>query len=62
MSQSKTFSLSRKKGAELAHEVAVLSVTAQIITGAEQDIVLLDEDGTAVAIVKLQPGVDRRQL
>jgi hypothetical protein len=67
MRESKTFSLLRKSGPDVLGCVAVdcvdvVTVTAATITGAEQNIVLLDEDGKAVAVVELQPGVDRRQI
>lgn len=32
------------------------------ITNAEQDIILLDGDGKAVAEIQIQPGFDRREI
>lgn len=45
-----------------AKVVASLCVTAHTITGAEQNLVLLGEDGKAILVVELQPGFDRREV
>jgi len=39
---------------------AVLNLSAPTITGAEQNIVLLDENLDPIAVIQLQPGYDRR--
>lgn len=45
-----------------AKVLASLCVTAPTITGAEQNLVLLGEDGKAILVVELQPGFDRREV
>ncbi len=45
-----------------AKAVASISVTADTITGAEENLVLLGEDGRAIAVIELQPGFDRREV
>jgi hypothetical protein len=41
---------------------ATVTITAPMVAGAEQNLVILDDDGKAIAIVELQPGFDRREL
>jgi hypothetical protein len=59
MTMTAKFSLRQKDGTV---EVATIEVTATGIAGAEQDVVLLDATGSAIAIVQLQPGIDRKQI
>jgi hypothetical protein len=40
---------------------AVITITCDMIAGAEQNLVLLDDDGHPIATLTLQPGFDRRQ-
>lgn len=58
---SRTFIVYRMDDPE-KDAVAVVSVSATDITGAEQNIVLLGDDLKAVAVVELQPGFDRREI
>jgi hypothetical protein len=41
---------------------ASITINAPIVTGAEQNIVILDDDGRAIAIVEMQPGYDREEI
>ena len=38
--------------------VASVEINAAEITGAEQDIVILDTNGKAIAVIQVQPGYD----
>jgi hypothetical protein len=41
---------------------ASITINAPIVTGAEQDIVILDADGRAMAVIEMQPGYDREEI
>jgi hypothetical protein len=41
---------------------STITIDAPNITGAEQNLVLLDEELKPIAVLELQPGIDRRQL
>jgi hypothetical protein len=41
---------------------AKLTIDAPNVTGAEQDLVVLDESGRALAVVEMQPGIDRKEI
>lgn len=54
--ETKTFMLTAR-----GKTIGSITASADKIVGAEQNIVLLDAEGKPIAIVELQPGVDRRQ-
>jgi hypothetical protein len=41
---------------------ATLTIDAPTITDAEQNIVIMDGPAEPIAVVLLQPGIDRRQI
>jgi VCBS repeat-containing protein len=41
---------------------AVVTITASNITGAEQNVVILDEQSKPVAVIEMQPGIDHKEL
>lgn len=41
---------------------ASIVINAPSVTGAEQDIVILDADGKAIAVIQMQPGYDRQEV
>ena len=45
-----------------AKGVGSITVSAPNVTGAEQDIVILDSDGKAIAVIQMQPGYDREEI
>lgn len=55
----KLFLLTAKDGATVK---ARITIDAPDFAGAEQDIVILDADGKPVAVVQMQPGIDRREV
>lgn len=42
--------------------VCDFTVSSPGVTGAENDIILLDSEGKAIAVIELQPGYDRREV
>ena len=54
---TKTYELKTTGGVK-----ATIAITAPGITGAEQDLVILDEDNKPLAVVQMQPGTDRREI
>lgn len=55
--QTKTFKLMRQ-----GKEVGQITLSGGMITGSEQNLVLLDSEDMAVLTVDLQPGVDRVEV
>lgn len=42
--------------------IATITVDAPNLAGAEQDFVILDDAGRSIAVVELQPGIDRKEI
>ena len=57
METTRRFTLKSKDGVK-----AAITITAANITSAEQNIVILDATGEAVALVQLLPGIDRHEV
>ncbi len=57
MKVTRTFELKSKDGVKTR-----ITITAANITGAEQNLVILYEDLHLVAVIELQPGIDRNEL
>jgi hypothetical protein len=55
--QTKTFHFVRDN-----KDVGSVTVVADRIVGAEEDIILLAEDGKAFAVIKPQPSVDSKEI
>lgn len=51
-----------RKGPTDPNGVASLTINAPNVTGAEQDIMILDTDGKAIAVIQMQPGYDRFEI
>jgi hypothetical protein len=54
---TRTFELKSKEGVK-----ARITISAANITGAEQNLVILDGDDRPVAVLEMQPGIDRYEL
>ncbi len=55
--KTRTFELKSEDGVK-----ARVTITAPDITGAEQDLVILDEQDKPVAVIEMQPGIDRAEV
>lgn len=42
--------------------VATVTIDAPNLAGAEQNLVVLDDSGRALAVLELQPGIDRKEV
>jgi hypothetical protein len=55
--KTRIFVLHDKSGAK-----ATVTIVASMVAGAEQNLVILDDDCNPIATLILQPGFDRREL
>lgn len=49
---------------ELINKIGIVSIVveAPMITGAEQDLILLDKDGKLLGSIVMGPGTDRKEI
>jgi hypothetical protein len=57
MNVTRTFELKSKEGVK-----ARITIAAANITGAEQNLVILDGADRPVAVLEMQPGIDRHEI